>query len=104
MIDICLGDRARQYPRMPKREAPIGLKKERHLLDFGKQCLSVSRPTREPFAEPGVKNLQHNLEKLTRRLEAELRGSPPARRQRSEDPGRDPIAVPDDIAEKDPAR
>jgi hypothetical protein len=54
-------------------------------------------PTREPLAEP---------EKLTRRLEAELRGSPPLRRQRTENPGRDPIqeAVPDDIAEKDPAR
>ena len=47
-------------------------------------------PTREPPAEPFTKNLQHNLEKLTRRLEAELRGSPPL--------------VPDDIAEKDPAR
>jgi hypothetical protein len=47
-------------------------------------------PTREPLAEPAVKNLQRNLEKLTRRLEAELRGSPPL--------------VPDDIAEKDPAR
>ena len=53
-----------------------------------------------------MKNLQHNLEKLTRRLEAELRGSPPFRRQRTDDPGRDPIqeTVPDDIAEKDPAR
>jgi Flagellar biosynthesis protein, FliO len=63
-------------------------------------------PTREPFAEPGVKNLQHNLEKQTRRLEAELRGSPSLRRQRTEDPGRDPIqeVVPDGIGEKDPAR
>ena len=33
-------------------------------------------PTREPPAEPPAKNLHHNLEKLTRRLEAELRGSP----------------------------
>jgi hypothetical protein len=35
-----------------------------------------------------------------------LRGSRSPRRQRTEDPGRDPIeeAVPDDIAEKDPAR
>jgi hypothetical protein len=65
-----------------------------------------SAPTREPLAEPAAKNLQHNLEKLTRRLEAELRGSPSLRRQRTEDPGQDPIqeAVPDDIAEKDPAR
>jgi hypothetical protein len=47
-------------------------------------------PTREPLAEPLVKNLQHNLEKLTRRLQAELRGSPPL--------------VPDDMVEKDPAR
>ena len=63
-------------------------------------------PTRDPLAELTVKNLQHNLEKLTRRLEAELRGSPPFRRQRTDDPGRDPIqeTVPDDIAEKDPAR
>jgi hypothetical protein len=35
-------------------------------------------------------NRSKRLEKLTRRLEAELRGSPPL--------------VPDDIAEKDPAR
>jgi hypothetical protein len=48
-------------------------------------------PTREPLAEPAAKNLQHNLEKLTRRLEAELRGSPPFRRQRTENPGQDPI-------------
>ena len=63
-------------------------------------------PTRDPLAEPAVKNIQQNLEKLTRRLEAELRGSPPFRRQRTDDPGRDPIqeTVPDDIAEKDPAR
>src|SRR5262249_19084387 len=63
-------------------------------------------PAQEPLAEPPVKNLQHNLEKLTRRLEAELRVSPPFRRQRTEDPGRDPIqeVVPDDVAEKDPAR
>jgi hypothetical protein len=63
-------------------------------------------PTREPLAEPAAKNLHHNLEKLTRRLEAELRGSPPFRRQRTEDLGRDPIeeAVPEVIAEKDPAR
>ena len=61
--------------------------------------------TREPLAEPPVKNLQYNLEKLTRRLEAELRALDPPRRQRSEDPGPAPIqeAVPDDIAEKDPA-
>jgi hypothetical protein len=34
-------------------------------------------PTRRPLVEPAAKNLHHNLEKLTRRLEAELRGSPP---------------------------
>jgi hypothetical protein len=48
-------------------------------------------PAREPLAEPLVKDRHHNLEKLTRRLEAELRGSPPLRRQRTEDPGRDPV-------------
>jgi flagellar protein FliO/FliZ len=37
--------------------------------------------TREPFAEPPPKSLHHNLEELTRRLEAELRGAPPLRRQ-----------------------
>jgi hypothetical protein len=48
-------------------------------------------PTREPLAEPAVKDRHHNLEKLTRRLEAELRGSPPL--------------VPDDMLEKkDPVR
>jgi signal transduction histidine kinase len=41
-------------------------------------------PTREPPAEPPAKNLHHNLEKLTRRLEAELRGSPPFRRHTGE--------------------
>ncbi len=99
-------------------------------------------PTRAPLVEPPPKNLHRNLEELTRRLGAELRGSPPLRRQspplrmqagssaqsdatnldveprskpeldagvelrRTEDPGRDPIqeAVPDDMAEKDPAR
>ena len=63
-------------------------------------------PIREPLAEPLAKNPQHNLEKLTRRLEAELQGSPPFRRQRTEDAGQDPIqeAIPDGMAEKDPAR
>jgi hypothetical protein len=53
--------------------------------------------------EPAAKNLHHNLEKLTRRLEAELRGSPPFRRHRTENPGRDAIqeAVADYMAEKD---
>ena len=37
-------------------------------------------PTREPLAEPPPKSLHHNFEELTRRLEAELRGSPPLRR------------------------
>jgi hypothetical protein len=37
-------------------------------------------PTREPLAEPPPKSLHHNLEELTRRLEGELRGSPPLRR------------------------
>jgi len=42
-------------------------------------------PTREPIAEPAAKSLPDNLEDLTRRLEAELRGSPP-RRSRSPPP------------------
>src|SRR5215471_16792579 len=33
-------------------------------------------PTREPLAEPPPKSLHHNLEELTRWLEAELRGRP----------------------------
>jgi flagellar protein FliO/FliZ len=36
-------------------------------------------PTREPVAEPPSKRLDLNLEELTRRLEVELRGSPPRR-------------------------
>ena len=45
-------------------------------------------PTREPLAEPPPKSLEHNLEELTRRLEAELRGSPPRRSQTSPPPPR----------------
>ena len=45
-------------------------------------------PTREPLAERPSKSLQHNLEDLTRRLEAELRGSPPRRSQTSPPPPR----------------
>jgi hypothetical protein len=37
-------------------------------------------PTREPLAELPPKSRQHDLGELTRRLEAELRGSPPLRR------------------------
>jgi hypothetical protein len=61
-------------------------------------------PARRPT--PEWKGLPPAPEKLTRRLEAELRGSRPPRRQRTEDPEQDPIqeAVPDDIAEKNPAR
>src|SRR6516164_9404745 len=43
-------------------------------------------PTREPLSEPPLKSLQHNLEELTRRLEAKLRGSPPRRSQSSPPP------------------
>jgi flagellar protein FliO/FliZ len=45
-------------------------------------------PTREPLAEPPSKSLDHNLQDLTRRLEAELRGSPPRRSQSSPPPPR----------------
>jgi flagellar protein FliO/FliZ len=38
-------------------------------------------PTREPLPESLPKSRQHDLGELTRRLEAELRGSPPLRRQ-----------------------
>ena len=38
-------------------------------------------PTREPLAESLPKSRQHDLGELTRQLEAELRGSPPLRRQ-----------------------
>jgi hypothetical protein len=38
-------------------------------------------PTREPLAGSPAKSRQHDLGELTRRLEAELRGSPPLRRQ-----------------------
>jgi hypothetical protein len=98
-------------------------------------------PTREPLAEPPPKSRQLDLGELTRRLEAELRGSRPLRRQspplrteagssahseanvqvepdskprfhspgeppRTDDPERDPApeAVPNDSAEKNPAR
>jgi flagellar protein FliO/FliZ len=40
-------------------------------------------PTREPLAEPLPKSPQHGLGELTRRLEAELRGSPPLRSRSS---------------------
>jgi flagellar protein FliO/FliZ len=96
-------------------------------------------PTREPVAEPAPKGL--DLEELTSRLEAELRGSSPLGRQspplrrsdilgaagrddprrrfseqegvdasaqprRTDDPERDPApeAVPNETAEKNPAR
>jgi len=38
-------------------------------------------PTREPLAGSPAKSRQHDLGELTRRLEAELRDSPPLRRQ-----------------------
>jgi hypothetical protein len=38
-------------------------------------------PTREPLAHSPPKSRQHDPGELTRRLEAELRGSPPLRRQ-----------------------
>jgi flagellar protein FliO/FliZ len=97
---------------------------------------------REPLADSPPKSRQHDLGELTRRLEAELRGSPPLRRQsrplrteagsspqfgatnvqvepdskpsfhapaeapRADDPEQDPAAeaVPNDSAEKNPAR
>jgi flagellar protein FliO/FliZ len=77
-------------------------------------------PTREPLAESPAKSRELDLEKLTRRLEAELQGSPPLRRQSSplrteaessaqseakvrvEPDGEE--AEPNDSAEKNPAR
>jgi len=74
-------------------------------------------PTREPLAESPPKSRQLDLGELTRRLEAELRGSPPLRRQsppqrteaaqseasvQVEPDGEE--AVPNDSAEKNPAR
>jgi hypothetical protein len=38
-------------------------------------------PTREPFADTSPKSRELDLEELTRRLEAELGGAPPLRRQ-----------------------
>ena len=99
-------------------------------------------PAREPLADSPPKSRQHDLGELTRRLEAELRGSPPLQRQsrplrteagsspqfgatnvqvepdskpsfhapaeapRTDDPEQDPApeAVPNDSAEKNPAR
>ena len=77
-------------------------------------------PTREPLPESPPKSRELDLEELTRRLEAELRGSPPLRRQSSplrteagssaqseanvqvEPDGEE--AVPNDSAEKNSAR
>jgi hypothetical protein len=78
-------------------------------------------PTREPLSESSPKSRQHDLGELTRRLEAELRGSPPLRRQspplrteagssaqfgatnvQVEPDGEE--AAPTDSAEKNPAR
>jgi flagellar protein FliO/FliZ len=74
-------------------------------------------PTREPLADSPPKSRQLDLGELTRRLEAELRGSPPLRRQspplrteaaqseasvQVEPDGEE--AVPNDSAEKNPAR
>jgi Flagellar biosynthesis protein, FliO len=77
-------------------------------------------PTREPLAGSPPKSRQHDLGELTRRLEAELRGSPPLRRhspplrieaessEESEanmqvEPGGEET-VPNDGTEKNPAR
>ena len=73
-------------------------------------------PTREPLAGSPPKSRQHDLGELTRRLEAELRGSPPLRRHspplrteaeseanmQVEPDGEE--AVPNDGTEKNPAR
>jgi flagellar protein FliO/FliZ len=77
-------------------------------------------PTRQPLEEPPPKSRQLDLGELTRRLETELRGSPPLRRQspplrteagssaqsegnvQVEPDGEE--AVPNDSAEKNPAR
>jgi len=66
-------------------------------------------PTREPLAESPPKSRQLDLGELTRQLEAELRDSPPLRRQSPplrteavEPDGEE--AVPNDSAEKNPAR
>ena len=79
-----------------------------------------SVPTREPLAGSPPKSRQHDLGELTRRLEAELRGSPPLRRNspplrteaessaeseanmQVEPDGEE--AVPNDGTEKNPAR
>jgi hypothetical protein len=62
--------------------------------------------TREPLAGSPPKSRQHDLGELTRRLEAELRGSPPLERHspplRTEADGEE--AVPNDGTEKNPAR
>jgi hypothetical protein len=70
-------------------------------------------PTREPLAGSPPKSRQHDLGELTRRLEAELRGSPPPRTEvesltqseanmQVEPDGEE--AVPNDGTEKNPAR
>jgi flagellar protein FliO/FliZ len=77
-------------------------------------------PTREPLAGSPPKSREHDLGELTRRLEAELRGSPPLRRNspplrteaessaeseantQVEPDGEE--AVPNDGTEKNPAR
>ena len=63
-------------------------------------------PTREPLAGSPPKSRQLNLGELTRRLEAELGGSPPLRRHspplRTEADGEE--AVPNDGTEKNPDR
>ena len=69
------------------------------MLVLGKTALARGLAMeRYAFPEIGVPTLPQSI--------SELRGSPPLRRQRTEYPERDPIqeAVPDDMAEKDPAR
>jgi flagellar protein FliO/FliZ len=78
----------RQAPKPAHRPAPE---------TSGLPSPSVS--TREPLAGSPPKSRQHDLGELTRRLEAELRGSPPPR---TEADGEE--AVPNDGTEKNPAR
>jgi flagellar protein FliO/FliZ len=63
-----------------------------------------SVPTREPLAGSPPKSRQHDLGELTRRLEAELRGSPPLRRHSPPLRTDGEEAVPNDGTEKNPAR
>jgi flagellar protein FliO/FliZ len=65
-------------PNIMRRPAP---NPARRPVPETKGLPSPSVPTREAVAEPPSKSFHDDLGELTRRLEAELRGSPPLRRQ-----------------------